>query len=701
MYLENYGPYANIVVNGGGTIYTKDLNDSNIDQHFQWVINILNDGIEKPEIQNIKIQVVFTDGVTINLILIDYMFNLMFWSIITSANREISSFYFFNCVTAPITKNNIKKWVDEKFININLKTLPNIKLNQSIDRGIGKFRDLENFQMYLANTVNLEDTIELMERYPEFNDTVHFDITGIPLEDIKDAGTKATNLQIQYIKNSNHCLKDSFIADEGISPKQFKEVQVNIGTKPDGQGGVFPDPIKGSFINGGLQNAEEIIIESSIGRIAQILQKQNVGQSGAFARSLGLNNQDSKLHMDPTYICDTKNFEVIHVDNKDMLDEFNMRYYRFTPNGMEYRIDSNKDRHLIGKTILLRSPITCASAARGDGICYRCYGDLAYVNCDINIGQIAAELLSSIYTQILLSAKHLLESAIIKMKWSDGFFDFFSVDYNQISLKEDRNYRGMKIVMEDPYEDEDEDTDSDFLTKYVLNFDVVLADGTTIPINTSSGDSTDYDQIYLHDELLEYMDKVGMNDDGVYELDMTKLKNLSALFVVDVKNNELSKTMKAIKNIIDNKKTTKSYNRSTILEDFIKTNLAGKIKMHSVHFEVLIMNQIRAADDMLEMPDWTHENEPCQILTLNESLTNNRSISVRLQSSKISKTLTSPANRKLSKPSNMDLFYMEQPQNYMGNEYIRSTYEPKRVEHKVIKPIYPMSEADKMTLADK
>ena len=100
------------------------------------------------------------------------------------------------------------------------------------------------------------------------------------------------------------------------------------------------------------------------------------------------------------------------------------------------------------------------------------------------------------------------------------------------------------------------------------------------------------------------------------------------------------------------------------------------------------------------MPDWTHENEPCHILTLNESLTNNRSISVRLQSSKISKTLTSPANRKLSKPSNMDLFYMEQPQNYMGKDYIKSTYEPKRVEHKVIKPFYPMSEADKLNLTE-
>ena len=119
-----------------------------------------------------------------------------------------------------------------------------------------------------------------MNKYPEFNDTIHFSVEGIPLEDVKDAGMRATNLQIDYIKNSDHCLRDSFLAGEGINAKQYKEVSVNIGTKPNGQGGVFPHAIQGSFINGCLRNVEEIVVESSIGRIAQILQKQNVGQSG-------------------------------------------------------------------------------------------------------------------------------------------------------------------------------------------------------------------------------------------------------------------------------------------------------------------------------------------------------------------------------------------------------------------------------------
>ena len=687
-YLENYGVYAPLVQNGRMDIYTKDLCEENIDDHFKWIINILNDAIETEEVRRIKIRIHYADNKQVTMTIIDYMYNLMMWSIIVCSGQKITSFYQWNTMLEPVTKRSIKKYIDNKFIRKNIRTMDMIKMNQSIDSGIGKFRDLENFQMYLANTLNLEDTIDLMNKYPEFDETIHFDPTGIPLEDVKDAGMKATNLQINYIKNSDHCLKDSFIAGEGINAKQYKEVSVNIGTKPNGQGGVFPHAIKGSFINGGLQTPEEVIVESSIGRIAQILQKQNVGQSGAFARNLGMNNQDSKLHEDPNYICDTKNFEEIVIESQDMLDEFDMRYYRFNPNGIDYCIDATKDKHLIGQLLYIRSPMTCASAARGDGICYKCYGDLAFENRDINIGQIASELLSSIYTQILLSAKHLLESAIVKMNWTEGFHELFNVEYNQITLKEEVNYRGFKLIIEDDFEDEEDDdeVDSDMeLTSYVLYFDVVYPNGERKTIKSSDSDN-EADNIYLHQDLIDYMNAVGTNDDGVYELEMNKLKKLQ-LFVIDVKNNELSRTMKSIKNIIDNKKSTRSYNRNTILSDFIKTNLSGNIKINAVHFEVLLMNQIRNVTDILELPDWTHENEQCQILTLTESLKNNRSISVRLQSSGISRSLIHSSNRRLKATSNMDVYYMEQPQKFIQDEYEKSTYKmDDDKERKVVKP---------------
>ena len=118
------------------------------------------------------------------------------------------------------------------------------------------------------------------------------------------------------------------------------------------------------------------------------------------------------------------------------------------------------------------------------------------------------------------------------------------------------------------------------------------------------------------------MNQVGVNDDGIYELDMNKMKSMQ-LFVIDVKNNELSRTMKSIKNIIDNKKSTKSYDRNSILADFIKTNLSGNIKINSVHFEILLMNQMRSGEDYLELPEWNTHN----VTTMSHVFYNCRSLS--------------------------------------------------------------------------
>ena len=671
----NYRHLQPLFEQGYQVIYTKDINDSNIDEYFEDCIDILSDGIETPYVQGMKIQFVFTDEEAVTLSLMDSLFNFLMWPLITCTHREISSRYLY--FEEAITKSSIKKYIDQNFIKPNIKYLDILTLNQTIDRAIGKFRDLANFQMYLGNSMNLKDTIDLMNQYPEFNDAIHLDISNTLLEDVKERGMQAINTQIQYIKKSDHCLRDAFIAGEAVNAKQYKEVAANIGTKPDGLGSVFPVPIQGSFINGGLKTVEEVVEESSVGRIAQILKKKNVGDSGSFARKLGLNNQDSFLHKDPEYICDSRNFQPVEIKNSDILDMFNMRYYRFYEDGPEYLLDSDKDRHLIGQTLYFRSPMTCASAARGEGICYRCYGDLAYVNRDINIGQMAAELLSAIYTQILLSAKHLLESAIVKLNWTPIFHKVFSVAFNLITLKEDMNYKGMKLII-DPDEiidDESDDEDLDDPTgesssgSYVTYVTVQLPDGTKEEVKTS-----DSDQLFLHQDLISYLEDADINEEsGLYELDMNKMKDV-VLFNIDVRNNELSKTMNTIMHIIDNKAGTKSYNRKSILQAFIDNNLAGGIKLNSVHFEVLLMNQIRAKDDILRLPEWAHRNEDYQILTLREALKNNRSISIRLQANQGVKTLIHPDNRKIREASIMDLYAMEKPQEYMSGQIPMSDY---------------------------
>ena len=678
---QYYYPYKDLCEKGYQIVNTKDLNDNNIDNHFYSIINILKDGIETKEVQSMMLHINFQNKTDIDLTIFDYCINLMFWKICTAVDHPINDIHlvFFE----DITKKSIKEYIDNIFIDKYRKILPFIRINQICDDVIGKFRDLRVFQMYLANTLNLEDTIDLMNKYPEFNDTIHFDAHGIPMEDVKEEGMKATRVQIKYIKNSDHCLRDSFRTGEAISDKQYKEVAVNIGSKPDGQGSVFPHPIYHSFMNGGLSSPEEVCVESSVGRTAQILQKTNVGESGAFARQLELNNQDTFLHPDPDYICNSHNFEEVTIENATMLQMYDLRYYRTNPNGIDYLLRAKSCKHLIGQKLYFRSPMTCASAAAGHGICYKCYGDLAYTNQDINCGQIAAEGLSSIYTQILLSAKHLLESLVIKIEWNKEFNEYFKVTYNTIGLLENKVYRGYKLIIDEEIKSEEEMDDIEY-NYYINSFIVKAPNGTEIRMHTSEADN-----LYLESDFYDYICKIKQPDTNTddedaitgeayhVELDMVALMEFPVLFVVEIKNNELSATMNKIKKLIDNKTVMETYDRNTILKEFITTNIQGHITLNAVHFEVLLMNQIRAADDLLEKPDWTIPNAPYQMITLSKSLAENQSIAVRLQSNKVSKALNNPMNNKISKPAMCDIFYMEQPQEYLNEKIVSDEYKPK------------------------
>jgi hypothetical protein len=89
------------------------------------------------------------------------------------------------------------------------------------------------------------------------------------------------------------------------------------------------------------------------------------------------------------------------------------------------------------------------------------------------------------------------------------------------------------------------------------------------------------------------------------------------------------------------------------------------------------MNQMRAADDELEKPDWTIPNAPYQILSLSRSLSNNQSITIRLQSNKVSRTLMSAQNRLICRPSMTDIYFMEKPQEYLDDEFVSDEYRPK------------------------
>ena len=713
IYPQNYKFYEPIAYCEHMTVHTSDINIRNWNDHYNGLLNIFKDGIDSKEIHNTTITVVFVDEITVELSIFDYFINIIMWYMLVASNTQIQAKHLF--FAEEVTQDTIKSFTDRYLIDENRKKISNVVLNNIIDDALNKLHDIDLFSMYLSNTLCLEDTLALMRANPEFRECLNLDISGVPLEDVKSVGMKAANRSIEIIKNSksilgyDHCLADAFRAKQGINAKQYKEFQISIGTKPDGRGGVWPTAVNKSFINGGVTDPIDYFIESSTGRTAQIIKLKNVGTSGQFARNLGLNNMDSRLNSDPNYDCRSNNFIKIEIKNKRALEMFHNRYYRITPNGIDHILNYRKDIHLLGKTIYLRSPATCASAASGNGVCYKCYGDLAYTLFDteqgfgINIGRIASEILSSALTQKLLSAKHLLETAISKVTWCESFSEYFEIVDNIIKIAPELDYKDYRLQIdpetielendEDGDLIDDDDHSSDIYNEYITSFDVVkLSTGEEFHITNDK-----MEQLFITNELNTVIRKKGEPIDGKISIGFNELKE-SYLFVMQIQNNELTKTLNKLLSILNKKPITQSYpSISDLYQDLVDTTIEGGLDISATHLEVILMNQIRDVDDIFDKPHWWEHNPPYNIITLNEALTNNPSVSISLSYQKIKKMFYNPLTFKKKGASFMDLFFMERPQRIIYD--IPEDREEERKPGELIEPMIFVDDPNKVTVA--
>ena len=669
-----YSFYQQLLVSGEQNIDTSIFTNIEVlDSHFKQILMIMQDGIETDQIQNSILYVYFVDNETVKLSVFDYWFNLLFWGLPVMAGHIIDSRYlvFFDA----ITQSKIAQYINKKFLKYDRSRYYNKVINNMIDEVMYKFQYVDKFALYLYNTANNEDTVRLMRENREFNDCIHCDLSTVPIEYIKDTGMKYTNDGIKHILESGfHWAIPYFMAGEGINIKQFREFLFNIGTVPNDEGGVYPRVINNNFSNRGITNPIDYLVEAAKARKAQMLSHQNVALSGAFARILGLNNMDDRLYPDPDYVCNSKHFVKIKVKNKRSLSMYKNRHYRLSPNGIEYQISpepDKEDERLIGQEILVRSPITCASRARGEGICHRCYGGLAKTNYDINIGKIAAELMSSELTQRMLSAKHLLETYIKNLKWCKAFSLFFDVDFNSIRLKEDMDFKKYKMyihqdsIMSD--NEDDDTTDGLKFDKYITNFTIVDPKGNEYVIGTLEEDS-----MYFSVDMEVLLRRRTPDGDGMYVIDLNTLKD-SILFFIEVVNNELSSALEHIQSIINkNSEVNRLKTKDNMTQELVDTIIESGLSVDAIHLETILSHQCVSKDSILLEPHWEYPQEDYQMVTLNQRLKGNPSVTVSLMYKDVNKLLFYPLTFMKTKPSVLDLFFMTKPQNYMSSKPVEN-----------------------------
>ncbi len=87
---------------------TRDITEATWQSHFDWIFNLMKDGIETPEIQQGFVRIYFENGDSIRRTVIDYWFNLMIWKVIIPIDNIQPHHMFFK---EEYTVNGIKKYI--------------------------------------------------------------------------------------------------------------------------------------------------------------------------------------------------------------------------------------------------------------------------------------------------------------------------------------------------------------------------------------------------------------------------------------------------------------------------------------------------------------------------------------------------------------------------------------------------------------
>lgn len=364
--------------------------------------------------------------------------------------------------------------------------------------------------------------------------------------------------------------------------------------------------------------------------------------------------------------CKTKHPIMMEVKTADHLFKLKNRYYRL-PNQVGYKLLKGNEQELIGKKILVRSPITCAST---EGICRKCYGELFHINRSLNSpGGLSATEISEPVTQNVLSTKHLLatDSDIIKFT-NEIFDDIFKVYGNAIMKNPDRDdFKGYSIIfINENIKVIDDFDETSGITRYVPLFHLRTPDGQLIEMMDSIGK-----ELYFTPSFTEEIKRFTRgrrktsNDLGteIVEVPLDSLGKDLEIFLVQINNNEKTKPLYDIMDLLDNKKKRAekgiTNDHEQVAQMMLDLVIQSQIPADSIHGEMIIRSLIRSNKDILEVPNFNRYDaiEDIQLMTIKSALNNHPSISVSLSFQYLSKQFDSPLTFRKEAVSYLDPFF--------------------------------------------
>lgn len=341
--------------------------------------------------------------------------------------------------------------------------------------------------------------------------------------------------------------------------------------------------------------------------------------------------------------CGTRHLVSYDIKSKKHLQKLNGKYYKLNKDDDDLLlVSSTRDKHLIGKTIYVRSAATCAL---GDHVCPKCVGATASTNYDIADGLSAfeSEEITKVVNQSILSTKHLLTTNSEVIEFNSDFYKFFTIlggEINPIindnkSIDNLENY-AIYINPEDIVKMEEQDYDSLYNT--------CLGNGRFYIRDLSKPDSEDIliqaegeKEIFLSETALELMKK------GKGLIHFKHLDDDVKLFEMVILNQELTKPLYDLMDLLNKQKVEEiDETIDSTSQKFLDLLIESGIAANVIAAELIINRLVRSVENEYDRPNFLKDDlEPYNIYTVSKALEKNKSPLIGLSFQNIKRQLLS------------------------------------------------------------
>ena len=476
----------------------------------------------------------------------------------------------------------------------------------------------EGFSAVACNTISLYDVIQFRKRNKEFRRLTDTNLdTSKTIKDLEIQLKQCEKDLIKVIKEDNNNCFAPYIRSGRVKTGQLTQMLCAVGTRPDIDKTILPLPIRRSYVRG-FQNTAEYFMESVTARDAMLTKNDSLPRSGFLSREINRLTSNIAINY-KVDDCGTKYLLNFTVENEDYLKMAEGKYYVDETSGKLKEVKLT-DKHLVGKTIKMRSTIYCNCE---DGmVCKTCVGAAANRLRGTRLGTLPPIKSINPLSQKALSAKHMLGTKSITVT-NEALLKYFINSGTDLYLKPEHS-TSKKIYIVVLTDDVEEllsssvlDTDDSSVDARVqLNYVALRDNGFTHIIENEGMNLTLSDDVVMNKNIF-----VQDPENPDYTLiPIHKLESDSSIFSVILDTEEITKYLNTFIGAIDRTSISRFSTIDELMAEMNRIIYDSGFINKIIHFESIIKIMVRDGDNDLIPADFTKPNAKYQLLKVSSAI---------------------------------------------------------------------------------